>query len=168
MNKNTLIVFIAVLILLSGAFSFFHYTEITSLRQETIVNTPKPHRMRDDLKQIMIPNEFIDYVKQSDGNAQGSLSAEEFSLKKLGFTACLYEMSSSTNFWKKEGSEDAFTKASGGSIYRIDSVEELAIGYARKHKATSQQKKALWVSECLDFYDSSELKEVVKHAATLP
>ncbi len=168
MDKNTIIFFAMVLILISGGFSFYHYTQLTSLRQETLGSTPKPHKMRDDLQQIIIPDEFIDYVKQSDGNAQGSLSAEEFSLKKLGFTACLYEMSSSTNFWKKEGSEDAFSKASGGSLDKVESVEQFATNYARKHKMISPQKKVLWVSDCLDFYDSAELRTLVKHAATLP
>jgi hypothetical protein len=80
---------------------------MTNIRQEAVTNTPKPHKMRDDLKQVMLPDEFIDYVKQSDGNAQGSLNAKEFSLKKLGFTICLREVSKTTNFWKKKGARTA-------------------------------------------------------------
>ncbi len=168
MSKKTLFLFIGILVLFSGAFSFFHYTEMIKLRQETIKNTPKPHKMRDDLKQVMIPDEFIDYVKQSDGNAQGSLTDPEFSLKKLGFTACLHEMSSTTSFWKKEASEDAFMKRSGNSLDQVEAVEGVARSYASKHKPATTTKKVLWISDCLDFYDSSELKEAVKNAATLP
>jgi len=60
-------------------------------------------------------------------------------------------------------------KESGNSLDQIVAVEEIAKSYATKHVilATST-KKTLWVSECLDFYDSSDLKEVVKRAATLP
>jgi hypothetical protein len=162
MDKNPLFVFLSIIVCLSGIFGFYHYTTITKTIEETSSLIGVSPKAKDDIQQVVFPQEFIDFVKQGDVTSKGNLSDELFSLKKMAFTACLYQISSTTSFWRKEESANKFIKDSKATLDQIGMIEENARLYVSKNFFTKKTKSDILISVCLDYYDSRELRDALK------
>lgn len=161
MEKTSIFVFLATTVCLSAIFGVYHYTTVTRTIEETSTLIGVSEKTKDNIERVTLPQEFVDFVKQGDASAKGNLTNEMFALKKLAFTNCLYQISSTTNFWRKEVSDDEFIKAGKASVEGISVIEESARLYASKYFSEKRSGSGLLVATCLDFYDSRDLKEVL-------
>ncbi len=161
MTIKPFIIFLLILAFLTTLFSLYHYASITKTIEETSLLIGAPQKRGDGLGRVALPEEFVNFVKLGDSSAKGNLSNELFALKKLAFTTCLYETSSTTNFWKKEGSRNLFTQESKASVNQIEIIEKYTQTHLSKNFFAIKNKGISPVSACLDYYDSRELKETL-------
>jgi hypothetical protein len=162
MDKNPLFIFLSIIVCLSGIFGFYHYTTVTKTIEESSSLIGVSPKAKNDIQQVVFPQEFVDFVKQGDVSSKGNLNDELFSLKKMAFTACLYQISSTTSFWRREESSNKFIKDSKATLDQIDMVEENARLYVSKNFFNKKTKSDLLISTCLDYYDSRELGDILK------